>query len=238
MSIYSTTAEENQTLRPASIPQEEVKLQIDSTPMDIDGAEQFAAPESAGADISMEIDTVDEAEVDASLMKTFSNFAPAPLETALEITDDTIPSDNVIKEENGKLIVEKLDTPLIRKQRAKRRKTEKALAEAAAKQNQSAPEINEDLYVDAAPVAGPSRLPEEPNENMEAEMVAGSELSELSQIGNEDVRSHGPQRQPSGRTRVQPSRATRSRMDRVSEPGAVILRNDKKTLEGGTLGMC
>ena len=201
--------------------------------MEVDEAEQVAAPESVGADISMEVDAIDEAEIGASLMKSSSDIAPSLLETSLEVKDDSVLSDNVIKEENGKLIVEKLDTPLIRKQRAKRRKTEKALAEAAAKQPQSTSGINEDLHVDASPVAGPSRLVEEPNENMDAEVVAGSELSELSQIGSEEARSHGPQRQPSGRTRVQPSRATRSR---GSEPGAIV--RSGKVLEGGTLGMC
>jgi NuA3 HAT complex component NTO1 len=203
--------------------------------MDVDGAEEVAAPESVGADISMEVDAIDEAEIDASLLKTSSDIAPSVVDTQLEAKDDSVPSDNVIKEENGKLIVEKLDTPLIRKQRAKRRKTEKALAEAAAKQPRSASGIHEDLHVDASPVAGPSRLVEEPNENTDVEVVAGSDLSELSQIGSEEVRSQGPQRQPSGRTRVQPSRATRSRMERAPEPGSVL---QSKEYEGGTLGMC
>jgi hypothetical protein len=71
---------------------------------------------------------------------------------------------------------------------------------------------------------------------MDVAIDVGSDLSDLSEMGSEDVRGRVPRRKPSERTRVQPSRNTRSRATAALEPGAIVLE-DGAMLEGGTLGM-
>lgn len=237
LSLFSTTAEDNQTLRPVSTAKQE-ELQVEGESMELEVAVQDSVPETGEPDEAMEVDVVDEAEVDASLMKPSSDIAPSP-SIAMPLEDnDMIPPDNVIKEENGKIIVEKLDSPAIRKQRAQRRKKEKRLAEAAARQ--ALPKSNAVLNLDLqGSGAGPSRLSDQggPSGEMDVEVGAGSELSELSEMAGEEIQSRAPRRKAPGRTRVQPSRASRSRADLVQEPGAITLQ-EGKMLEGGTLGMC
>jgi NuA3 HAT complex component NTO1 len=233
LSLFSTTAEENQTLKSVSALMEEEPRTEDES-MQVEGVDHNAPPSTGEADMSMEVDlvdvvdVVDEAEVDASLTKP----SPMPLEDK-----DVISPNNIIKEENGKIIVEKLDSPAIRKERAQRRKKEKRLAEAAAQQTLARPGagLNMDLS-SAFPTAGPSRLPDEgPSEDMDVEIEGASELSELSEAGSQDVRGRAPRSKPPERTRVQPSRAKRSRAG-VREPGAVVLA-ENAMLESGTLGM-
>jgi hypothetical protein len=240
LSIFSTTAEENQTLRLASFPKEE-EPRVEDQSMEVEGVAQHAAPETGEADVSMEIDVVDEAEVGAALTKPSSDIAPSPsLAPPLDGKEDIISSESVVKEENGKFILEKLDTPAIRKEKAqrkkqerdRRKKQEKKLAEIAKTRSKPGADLDTDLQESASPGAGPSRLLDEgASEDMDVEIEAGSELSELSEVGSGDVQ---PPRKASGRTRVQPSRATRSRAD--PEPGAVVLP-EGTMLEGGTLGM-
>lgn len=234
LSLFSTTAEDNQTLRPVSTAKQE-ELQVEGESMELEVAVQDSVPEMGELDEAMEVDVVDEAEVDASLMKPSSDIAPSP-SIAMPLEDnDMIPPDNVIKEENGKIIVEKLDSPAIRKQRAQRRKKEKRLAEAAARQ--ALPKSNAVLNLDLqGSGAGPSRLSDQggPSGEMDVEVGAGSELSELSEMAGEEIQSRAPRRKAPGRTRVQPSRASRSRADLVQEPGAITLQ-EGKMLEGGTL---
>ena len=234
LSIFSTTAEENQTLRLAPSPKREEPRTEDES-MEVDEVEHDTLLEAGQGDESMEVDVVDvldEDKIHLSLTEPSSDLPSSLLPLSIVTT----------KEENGTIIVEKLDTPAIRKERAQRRKKEKRLAEAAAQKTQmlshSTASLSMELSDAASPVAGPSRLPDEvPSEDVDVEIEADSELSELSEAGSQSPRSSRvPRPKPPGRTRVQPVRAKRGRAGAVCEPGAIVLPEDTM-LEGGTLGM-
>ena len=232
LSLFSTTAEENQTLGLLSSPKQEESLTEDES-MEVDAVGHDTLPETGEEDESMEVDVVDmldEDNIHASLTEPASDLPPSLLRLS-----------SVIKKENGTIIVEKLDTPAIRKERAQQRKKEKRLAEVAAQQmlSSSSTHLNMELAGDASPGAGPSRLPDQvsgEDVDVEIEVEAGSELSELSDAGSQGARSRVSRPKPPERTRVQPSRAKRSRAGAVREPGAIVLADDEM-LEGGTLGM-
>jgi hypothetical protein len=189
--------------------------------------------EVEAADASMD---VDDTELDVTILSSDIATSP-PFALLSDDKDDMISSNSIIKEENGKIIVEKLDTPAIRKQqRAQRKKEEKRRAAQYA-----LPEFtsgsNVDPHVSVSPRPGPSRLPDEaPSDAMEVAIDAGSDLSDLSEMGSEDARGRVPRRKPLERIRVQPSRNTRSHANAALEPGTIVL-DDDTMLEGGTLGM-
>ena len=245
LSVFSTAVEENQTLGPVSLPMEEDESQAEDSMI----VEQAALSETGEAHGSMEVDVIDEDEIDASLTKPSSDIAPSlPFALRSEDKAHTIPPDNIIKEENGRLILEKLDTPATRKEGARRKKQERDQRKKEEKRlatgqgtlsGLDAPSAvsNVDLHASATSGAGPSRFPNQGSKgDMDAEIEAGSELSELSEVGSEDVRDRAPRRKPLKRSRVQPSRSTRSRVSSALEPGAIVDK-DGATLEGGTLGM-
>jgi hypothetical protein len=174
LSIFSTTAEENQTLGP-----KEEESRIDDQSIEVEDSAQRAL----GTDeenLSMEIDVVDEAEVNASLMKpSSSEMAPSPFFVMPQETkEEIISSDSVVKEENGKLILEKYDSPAIRKQKTLLKKQErdqrrKQLAEVAALKtcSRATPSLSTASRELASSGAGPSHLPDEgDSENMDVEI--------------------------------------------------------------------
>lgn len=151
-------------------------------------------------------------------------LAPAPEETHSELVARiaAIPRDrytNIIAVD-GKIIIEELDTPATRREKASRRKAEKAAAAVAAVTSQS-----------QARHGPPTR---EKGDGHESDLSSLSEL-ESEEEGRDEA---GPkEQQPVEIPIPAPPITGPSTAPQPAGPGAVTLP-EGKTLEGGTLGRC
>ena len=209
LSVFSTAASENQTLRTtpplgkpsSSSARSTTAMQVkDGDVMDVDALE------------IQEMLTADETN------KPMSNASDKGAIRSAQLTQRIDEISSVIMTANGTIIIEELDTPALRRAKNLRRKAERLrLAEAAAAGPSHAPAVQ----------STSSQLSQLPVNDGDFEM--DSELSSLSDIGSDEEEAE------TSLPKLESPRAVAQTSPEV-EPGAVILA-DGVMLEGGTLGM-
>ncbi|KAJ7876249.1 hypothetical protein B0H13DRAFT_1893737 [Mycena leptocephala] len=173
LSVFSTAASENQTLQTGSPP-----------PM--------SSIATTDADNSMDVDEESSRPVQEGRLQTYRSI-PFPRRVV-------IPPPNVIRTPDGKVIIEELDTPAIRKEKSLRRKEERLAAEAAAAAAVGAASSSQ-IQMDAellSPIS-PSRggqcadadIDADSDADADADTDGASDLSALSDIENEPDRDQG-----------------------------------------------
>ncbi|KAJ6581136.1 hypothetical protein B0H19DRAFT_1113888 [Mycena capillaripes] len=146
LSVFSTAASENQTLQTGSPPPISSHAATDAdNSMDVDEGE---LPRSKDKAANLSVDSVP------------SRVHSLPMVTPERVV---IPPPNVIRTPDGKVIIEELDTPAIRKEKNLRRREERLAAEAAATASSSR------IEMDDTPLSPISPSPEDKDETMDAD---------------------------------------------------------------------
>ncbi|KAF8638766.1 hypothetical protein AX17_001982 [Amanita inopinata Kibby_2008] len=244
LSVVSTTTSENQTLRLTTSPAVEAGPLLGAPQeLQVSGIESMEVDTSAVRTTISEEPTAflpldaqpEEVEVPSAVDETAlvppvvpTVGVPSTIETQEAFREDGIQPRRVVQGADGTVIIELLDSPLIRKQKTRQRKEEKKrlLEQQQQVQLQQAQEA---VKTGGPAVAGPSKLKAR-QDNVEVE----SDLSSLSDIGSEAAEAQGD---PA--TMVQGPKTGELGMRvpdaNISVPDDLGAIREGQVLEGGTL---
>ncbi|KAJ7156890.1 bromodomain and PHD finger-containing protein 3 [Mycena crocata] len=171
LSVFSTAASENQTLQDGS-PREGSAYDLDDS-MDVDSGER---PNSHRNAANRSLDSI-----------------PPRLHSLPGVTPErvTIPPPNVIRTPDGKVIIEELDTPAIRKEKKRQKKQLAAEAAAAAAADATTSQFEIDDGEPLSPISASDDEPPDPNEYSDADAEASSDLSEMDSEGEQEEPDKG-----------------------------------------------
>jgi len=207
LSVFSTAASENQTLNQSSSSASGEKKVMTSDAVEDKINRSMEVDNDDASRAAEDITTVDTAAEPVSALRS-------PQQRTV------IPPGTVIQTKNGTIIIEELDTPAIRREKAIRRKEERLRLAAAAEPDSAPPPSSSVL------VARPPRKSRATKGMDDIDNELDSDLSSLSDVGS-DVGSED------GKPRAESTAGATNNFANAAEESGDISVNE--TLEGGTL---